>query len=170
MGRERSLGCCAPAEPAWSRPRHRASVTLKLRVLVPLDLAAVAEPQEEDPLLWAWPGAQEAAQLPTPLGDAAKGHHGDPCLEAPGESNVVCHASGPSDVPGCDCGVHPGGVGAPGHRSEGAVLRGCQDSKPDVVSQLEQSGSPWMAWRGITRGLSPDQETGSRTEESIGSK
>ncbi|XP_039724315.1 uncharacterized protein LOC120606817 isoform X2 [Pteropus medius] len=86
MGRERSLGCCAPAEPAWSRPRHRASVTLKLRVLVPLDLAAVAEPQEEDPLLWAWPGAQEAAQLPTPLGDAAKGHHGDPCLEAPGES------------------------------------------------------------------------------------
>ncbi|XP_039724322.1 uncharacterized protein LOC120606817 isoform X8 [Pteropus medius] len=66
---------------------------------------------------------------------------------------------GPSDVPGCDCGVHPGGVGAPGHRSEGAVLRGCQDSKPDVVSQLEQSGSPWMAWRGITRGLSPGEQT-----------
>lgn len=89
MGRERTLGCGAPAKPSWSRPRRRANETLQPRVLVPPCWAplqaAVAEPQEENPLLWAWPGAQEAAQLPTPLGDAAKGHHGNLCLEAPGE-------------------------------------------------------------------------------------
>lgn len=48
-------------------------------------LQAVPEPQEQDPRLWAWPGAQEAAELPTPPGNTAEGRHGDPCPEAPGD-------------------------------------------------------------------------------------
>lgn len=47
--------------------------------------AAVPEPQDQDPLLWPWPGAQVAAELLTPPGDAAKGRHGNPCPEAPGD-------------------------------------------------------------------------------------
>uniref|UniRef100_A0A3Q7PEJ1 Uncharacterized protein LOC112813395 n=1 Tax=Callorhinus ursinus TaxID=34884 RepID=A0A3Q7PEJ1_CALUR len=49
-------------------------------------LQAVPEPQEQDPRLWAWPGPQEAAELPTPPGNAAEWRHGDPCPEAPGDS------------------------------------------------------------------------------------
>lgn len=45
----------------------------------------VREPQEQDPLLWAGPGAQVAAELPTPPGDATQGRYGDPCPEAPGD-------------------------------------------------------------------------------------
>lgn len=48
-------------------------------------LLAVPEPQEQDPRLWAWPGAQEAAELPTPPANTAEGRHGDPCPEAPGD-------------------------------------------------------------------------------------
>lgn len=57
-----------------------------VRVRLPgAPLQAVPEPQERDPRLWAWPGAQEAAELPTPPGNAAEGRHGDPCPEAPGD-------------------------------------------------------------------------------------
>ncbi|XP_058388108.1 zinc finger protein 74-like isoform X6 [Diceros bicornis minor] len=102
-----------------------------------------------------------------------------PCVAFPLPSTVVCNASGPSDVPGRSRGVHPGGgehlgptqkalyweVMLENYRSLASLARR-QDSKPDVISQLEQGGLPWMVWRAIPRDPSPDQEIRSGTEES----